>query len=103
MIRVMGRDSVVSIGDTEALLEVVSSCDRRVFVGSVAAGDQSIVIRLEEESQRLTGAGVSSRGQQNSVELRERETYNISIIFMESMNLNCTEYIQYTSYGIILI
>lgn len=70
----MGRNSVSPVRVIEALDEVGSCCHWRVFVGAVAAGDQSLVIRLDEESHRLTCAGESSRGQQNSVELRHRTT-----------------------------
>lgn len=59
------------IGGIVALAEVAASGHWRVFVGAVAAGDHSLIIRLEEEGQRLTCAGVSSRGQHNSVDLRE--------------------------------
>lgn len=73
--------SASSVGVVEALDEVGARCDRWVFVGAVDTGDQSLIIRLHEESQRLTCAGVSSRGQQNSVELMNRQENNKTISY----------------------
>lgn len=67
--------SVWSIRVVEALGEIGTGRYWRVFVGAVDAGDQSLIIRLDEESQRLTGAGVSNRGQQNSVALGNRKLH----------------------------
>lgn len=68
----MGGNSASSIGVVEALDEIGACCNSWVFVGAVTAGDQSLVIRLDEESQRLTCAGVTSRRQQNFVALMSR-------------------------------
>lgn len=72
-----GTNSALSVWVIEALDEVSACCNWRVFVGAIAAGDQSLIIWLDKESQRLTCAGLSNRGQQNSVELRENRTTTI--------------------------
>lgn len=65
---------VVSVRVSEALQQVGAGGHWRVSAGAVTAADQSFIVRLEEEGQRLTCAGVSYRGQQNSVELNDRTT-----------------------------
>lgn len=59
-----------SIGVLELLKNVGLCCNRRVFVWAVQAGDQSVVIWMKKERQRLTCAGVSDRGKQNPVTLQ---------------------------------
>ena len=69
----MDRGLASPIRVTEPLTEVISRLNWRIFVGTVVAGDQSLIVRLDEESQGLACAGVSSRGQGNSVELCSKD------------------------------
>lgn len=75
----MCRNSVSAVGVVEALSEIVPGCDWRIFVGTVAAGDQNFVIGLDEESQRLTGAGASNGWQQNPVALRNEGQLQLDV------------------------
>lgn len=84
----MCRNSASSVRVIEALDEVGACCDWRVFVGAVAAADQSLVVRLDKERQRLTSVGVSRRRQQNSVELRDNTAVTMSGLHAE-LELNC--------------
>lgn len=68
----LGADASRLSYESEASLQVGAGCDGRIFVGAVAAADHSFIIRQEEERQRLTCAGVSCRGQQNPVALKDR-------------------------------
>lgn len=78
----IGEHSLCSIGGLEALLEVAASRHWGVFVGAVAAGDHSIIIRLYEEGQRLTCAGVSGWRQHNSVDLRGADRRPVTPILL---------------------
>lgn len=65
----MKEVSVASVRVGEALLQVGAGLDGRVAVGPVAAADDGLIVRVQEEGQRLPCAGVSSRGQQHPVRL----------------------------------
>lgn len=64
----------------QAHLQVGAGLDRGVCVGTAAAGDDGVVVRLREEGQRLTCAGVSSRGQQDSVNLSGKNRINDELL-----------------------
>lgn len=72
--------SAASVRVGQAHLQVVAGLDRRVCVRTAAAGDEGIVVRVHEEGQRLTCAGVSSRGQQDSVNLSGKNRINDQLL-----------------------